>query len=268
MDCKICRSSSDYYISVRLLGKYDVKYYRCRKCQFIFTESPYWLNEAYSSAITRLDIGLVQRNQLMTPVVKAIINNWFNTNARYIDYGGGYGLLVRMMRDEGFDFYRQDIYCDNLYAQSFDISDLPPFRAELLTAFEVFEHLVNPVEELEKMLMLSDTILFSTTIQPFADVHPESWWYFTPETGQHISLYSKASLQALADRFGMNYYQGDKSVHLFSKKKLSGQVFKLISHPRIAQFYNLFTNKNKSLLKNDFTYVQSKLISSLADIKK
>lgn len=257
--CLICKSDAQAYFSTNVLSKYDVQYYKCSHCQFIFTEHPYWLSEAYDSAITRLDIGLVQRNQLMAPVVKAVINKWFNPNAKFVDYGGGYGMLVRMMRDEGIDFYRQDIYCENLYAQSFDVMDIPPFQAELLTAFEVFEHLVNPIEELEKMLKFSDSILFSTTVQPNNNVTPESWWYFTPETGQHVSLYSHKTLRVLADRFGLNYYWSEKNVHLLTRKSISQPIFKLIANSRVAKWYNKIYSKNGSLLKKDFVQIQSEL---------
>ena len=267
MVCKICESTTSPYCSAKLLGKYDVQYYRCDRCQFIFTEPPYWLDEAYNSAITQLDIGLVQRNQLMAPIVKAITNKWFDPQAKFIDYGGGYGMLVRMMRDQGFDFYRQDIHCENLYAQSFEVTDIPPFRAELLTAFEVFEHLVDPVEELKKMLALSDTILFSTTVQPSADVSPESWWYFTPETGQHISLYSRASLQALADKFQLNYCWNEQNVHLFSRKNIKISLFKAITHPRLCRWYNKLIGDRQTLQEKDFLFVKNQLKNKLSSKK-
>jgi hypothetical protein len=50
---------------------------------------------------------------------------------------GGYGMFVRLMRDGGFDFHREDPLCDNLFAQGFDRQDDGTF--ELVTAFEVFE---------------------------------------------------------------------------------------------------------------------------------
>jgi hypothetical protein len=195
----------------------------------------------------------------MTPVVKAVINKWFKPQARFVDYGGGYGMLVRMMRDQGFDFYRQDMYCANLYAESFDIADTEPFRAELLTAFEVFEHLIDPVGEVEKMLALSDTILFSTLVQPTATVTPDSWWYFIPETGQHVSLYSQASLQKLADKFQLYYYWNGIDIHLFSRRPINSWFFRLITHPRWSRWYNLTTTKRPTLLSRDFDAIRGQL---------
>ena len=257
--CPICSSSISSYCSAKVLGKYDVQYFKCVNCEFIFTEPPYWLDEAYNSAITHLDIGLTERNQLMVPVVEATIKKWFNADGKFIDYGGGYGMLVRMMRDNGFDYYRQDIHCANLFAASFDISDTTPFKAELLTAFEVMEHLVNPVIELEKMLQLSDAILFSTTVQPTNDVTPDSWWYFTPETGQHISLYSRSSLKSLANRFSLNYCWNEQNIHLFSRKPINNRLFKAITHPRFCHWYNNLVGKRTSLQSKDFSLVKNRL---------
>ncbi|MBD2751869.1 class I SAM-dependent methyltransferase [Spirosoma sp. BT704] len=266
MDCPICESSVSAYCTAKVLGKYNIQYFRCNHCNFIFTENPFWLDEAYNSAITKLDIGLINRNEFVLPIVQSVINKWCNPDAQFIDYGGGYGMLVRMLRDRGFDYYRQDIYCPNLYADLFDITDTNFFKGELLTAFEVFEHLINPVTELEKMLTLSDTILFSTEVQPFDKVTPESWWYFTPETGQHIGLYHRKSLQALADRFNLNYNWNNYDIHLFSKKSISNNLFKTITDPRWSRWYNKFIGKRESLLKKDFVYVQKCLRESLGHL--
>lgn len=263
MICKICSSTSEHCFSAKVLGKYDVAYYRCSSCQFVQTEDPYWLSEAYSNVITKLDIGLVTRNEFVAPIVQAVIGKWFNSEARFIDYGGGYGMLVRMMRDRGFDYYRQDLYCENLFAESFDIMDVPPFKADVLTAFEVFEHLVDPVGELEKMLTLGNAILFSTSIQPSSDSNPESWVYFAPDTGQHIAIHSRKSLQTLADRFNLNYCWNEQNIHLYSTKPVNNQLFKLITHPRFSKWFNSVTPQRKSLLDKDFAVAQVRLKDAL-----
>ena len=260
--CKVCGSKVAPHCSTQVLGKYDVTYYQCTACELIAPETPYWLDEAYSSAITRLDIGLIIRNELMVSATQAVIKSWFNRKARFIDYGGGYGILVRMMRDRGFDYYRQDIHCENLFAESFDVADTPGFKAELLTAFEVFEHLVDPVSEIQKMLELSDSILFSTTVQPSPDVTPASWWYYIPETGQHVSLYSRKSLQALANRFGLNYYWNEQNLHLFTPKKISSAWFRAITHPQLGKIYNLINRQSTTLLTTDFDKINTTKVIS------
>ncbi|AQG81685.1 hypothetical protein AWR27_21685 [Spirosoma montaniterrae] len=236
-----------------------MQYYQCSRCDFIYTETPYWLAEAYDSVITRLDVGLVYRNEQMAGLTQAVITTWFDKYAQFIDYGGGYGLLVRMMRDRGYDFYRQDAFCANLFAESFDITEVAPFRAELLTAFEVLEHLPDPVAEIEKMLALSDTILLSTIVQPAPTVTPNSWWYFIPDTGQHVSIYSKRSLQLLAERFNLRYYGGMQDVHLLSRKPITHSLFRFITRPRITRLVNQFIPQPSSRLLADFNQIARQL---------
>lgn len=50
-----------------------MQYYRCPNCGFICTEEPYWLDEAYSSAIASTDIGVIMRNMLLRDKVSAIL---------------------------------------------------------------------------------------------------------------------------------------------------------------------------------------------------
>src|SRR6187551_714050 len=137
--CKICASATSDLFSAKVLGKYDVKYFKCNNCGFVQTQEPYWLQEAYSSAITVQDIGLVSRNYLYAQICRSIIKLFFSRKTKFLDYGGGYGMFVRLMRDKGFDFYRYDTYCKNMFAEGFD--DKGELDYELITAFEVFEHL-------------------------------------------------------------------------------------------------------------------------------
>jgi len=256
VQCKICLSSSDQFSVKKVLSKYDVKYYLCANCQFIQTEEPFWLNEAYDNAITKLDIGLVYRNEYLAPLVSTLMKLFFQPGAKFIDYGGGYGLFVRMMRDRGFDFYRQDIYCDNLFAKHFDISDLPAdSKFDMLTAFEVFEHLIDPISEVEKMLSYSDTILFTTELQPLDANLLNNWWYFTPETGQHISLYSLQSLSKIAEHFNLHLLSHN-NLHLLSKTKRNSFLYRMVFRRGFQKATSLF-KKRRSFLSSDFNKVKS-----------
>lgn len=217
MKCKICSSTTEYYFNQKVLYKYDVAYYKCPSCGFVQTEDPYWLGESYNSAITSLDIGMVMRNIACADETAKLISNNLNLNKRFVDYGGGYGLFVRMLRDKGFDFYRFDTYCENLFAYYFDISniDYSKEKFELLTSFEVFEHLENPIEETEKMLGLSDTIFFSTLLHN-GNI-PMNWWYLGVTHGQHLALYTYDSLEKLAKLFDCYFYSNGVDKHIISK---------------------------------------------------
>lgn len=226
MKSKITGGETTFLFKRKILSKYDVSYYKCNDTGFIQTEDPYWLNEAYDSAITKLDIGLIQRNLELSDISYPIIMKFFNNSAKFLDYAGGYGMFTRLMRNKGLDFYNTDPYCENILAEYHDLKNLPQnSKFELETAFEVFEHLPNPLEGIEDMLKHSDNILFSTVIIP--ENVDTNWWYYSFETGQHVAFYTIKSLQFIASKYNLHFYSNGKTVHLFSKKKLSKNPFNL-----------------------------------------
>jgi hypothetical protein len=57
--CKICNKANDSIFTLKILNKYEIKYYHCSCCGFLQTEEPYWLDEAYSESI---NVSYMQRN--------------------------------------------------------------------------------------------------------------------------------------------------------------------------------------------------------------
>ena len=70
--CRICGENTKFIFKARILGKYNVRYFHCPTCGYIQTEKPFWLNEAYSDAISAEDTGVIQRN-----IKLANITAWF-----------------------------------------------------------------------------------------------------------------------------------------------------------------------------------------------
>lgn len=228
MKSNITGGETTLLFTTKVLTKYDVKYYKCNDTGFIQTEKPYWLDEAYSSAITKLDIGIVYRNTTLSNFTEDLLLKHFESisNGKFLDYAGGYGLFTRMMRDKGFDFYNTDKFCQNIFAEFQDLKELNGNeKFEMVTAFEVFEHLENPLKEIEEILSYSDNVFFSTEIIPAGVKTPEDWWYFIPETGQHVSLYSIDSLKFIAKKFDKFFYTDGIKTHLFTKKALAKNPF-------------------------------------------
>ncbi len=264
--CKICQQASKELFQATVLFQYPVQYYQCTNCAFIQTEPPHWLEESYVEAITDLDLGYVTRNIFFAEITGKLIKGSFQKNASFLDYGGGYGMFVRLMRDRGFDFYREDKYCENLFSAHFDVTDknvAPNKKFDLLTAFEVFEHLEDPLSEVERMLGFADSILFSTELQPQATFKsPDDWWYFSPEIGQHIALFSAQSLQELAKKHHCYIYSAQNNLHLLTKKKftlnpLTYPVYSTLVMDKLLR--RNFLNP-KSLLKKDYEQVKQLLI--------
>lgn len=280
MKCRICSNISHHLFFKNLLGKYKVAYHQCKQCGFLQTEEPYWLEEAYNSgAISALDTGILSRNISLRHKTQHILHKLFADfkDFKALDYGGGEGIFVRMMRDLGYNFYRHDLYADNLYARFFDVKNTPlATRFHILTAFEVFEHLTDPLGEIKTMLEYSDIIFFSTELQP-SDKREEleDWWYIVPETGQHISFYNKTSLEKIADLLGLNFYTDQVSLHILSRTELNNpfEITKdSLQKPTLAKriITKLYSNYNKvenspnvkrppSLTMKDFELIKKKL---------
>lgn len=256
MVCNVCGMPNVPFGYARILQKYDIRYFRCTACGFIETEEPYWLEEAYSSPIAKSDIGLVARNLALSRVASSIISSLFNRGGKFVDYGGGYGLFVRLMRDRGLDFYRCDKFCENLFATHFDVP-LRGNRYEVVTAFEVFEHLHRPLEGIEEMLALSPNILFTTEIVPLGNPAPTEWWYYGLDHGQHISFYTVDSLRAISKRIGLKLYTNGSFIHMLTAKELSPKVFRFLANSRVASVVSMLL-KRRSLLEDDYCKIMGK----------
>ncbi len=87
----------------RILYKYDVDYFQCKSCGALFTEKPYWLEKAYSSAIANADTEVIQCNLEDRWIIGNVVKCFYNKEGNCLDYGGGYGIFVRLMRDKGVE---------------------------------------------------------------------------------------------------------------------------------------------------------------------
>jgi hypothetical protein len=273
MTCHICNHKTEVLFNAPVLGKYHVDYFQCSNCRFIQTEFPYWLKESYDSPIALLDVGMLMRNINLKKRVEPILFKNFNYGSRFLDYGGGYGIFVRLMRDSGFDFYRQDIYCENLFAKYFDVVDLPSgTKFEAVTAFELLEHLIDPLDTINTIFKYSDTLIFSTELQPPDTRFINDWWYFVPETGQHVSFYTLKSLNLIAEKLNGHLYSNNYDLHIITLKRLKNNPFnennlsRRIRRKLSEIICNRWLNKTvhlETLLEKDF-----KFYKSLADQSK
>lgn len=251
MSCKICNSKVKEIFSAMILNKYNIKYYKCIECDFIQTEEAYWLEEAYSDAISISDTGVMSRNNNLSKTTSIILFLIGAKKESHLDYGGGYGIFTRLMRDKGFNFFWYDKYANNLVARGFE-GQLDEQKYGLVTSFENFEHFENPLEDIEKIFSLSDTVLFSTELIATETPSPYEWWYYCLEHGQHISLFSKKSLEYIANKYGYYFISNNKNLHIFSKRKFSKNIFiveKVLRKFGFSHFFNLKPKTNDDMYK-------------------
>jgi len=255
--CKICNSSTRQVFTSKILKKYDVKYFKCDSCGYLFTEKPFWLDEAYSRSINLSDTGLLDRNIYFSKVLSVLIYFFFDKNGIFLDYAGGYGVFTRLMRDVGFDFYWHDPYTKNLFANGFEKELKSDLKFELLTAFEVFEHLVDPKEEIEKMIGYTDTIVFSTELMPQEIPIPKDWWYYGFNHGQHISFYTKKTFYTLANLFNLNYHNVN-GIQILTKRKFNSTLLVLMKKLRNFGLYQIVKKSVKSKTFSDHLMIDNK----------
>jgi hypothetical protein len=202
------------------------------------------------------DTGVITRNILLAIKTSLILNFLFDNKSKYLDYAGGWGILTRLMRDIGFNFYWYDPYTKNEIARGFE-GKLKDWY-EAITTFEGFEHFQSPYEDIDKMFAITDTIIFSTTLVPQPAPKPKDWWNYAPEHGQHIALYSKDALKVIAEKYSSNYYTDGKYFHIFSKKKLNNVVVKLLLSPVGYLLFPIVLLTNKSKTFSDNRYIADK----------
>ncbi len=125
------------------------------------SENPYWLAEAYSDQVISIDPGAAQRvlDCLAVTYVTAKIFGY----RKMLDFGGGAGLLCRLLRDVGYDAHWHDGHTPAGYATGFEGS--PKDEFDLITAIEVIEHFANPKKDLDAIFGASPkAVLIMTSL--------------------------------------------------------------------------------------------------------
>jgi hypothetical protein len=129
-------------------------------------------------------------------MARIILGNIKEYKPRHLDYGSGSGELVRLLNGSG---WTSENY-EPMQNHSF-----PYGSFELITVFEVFEHVSDPhklFRDLDTLASKESVIIFSTAVSDQTESFPLdlSWWYLAPRNG-HISLYSRRSLRFLASGY-------------------------------------------------------------------
>ena len=266
--CRACQGVTSEFARDQVLGHQPVTYLRCETCGAVQADAPTWLEEAYSDAIAKLDIGLLDRCQILANVTAMVLRSERLRGGSFLDWAGGYGTLTRLMRDRGFDFAHSDPFASNIFAEGHerpsDAEGPGPDveRYDLVTAFEVLEHLEDPVAALAPLARSTDLLLMTTQVLPDPAPRPGEWDYYALETGQHITFYTGSSLEHLARRLGFDGVVTSNLVHLFHRGKVSATTRALVRRPGVA--YGLgqlaaLPDRRHSLMMRDYERVSTSL---------
>ncbi len=204
------------------LAGVPVYYFLCSGCGFCFApEFRDWTLEDFEARIYNGDYVAVDPDYLdARPRANAawLMGLWpgGRPEIRHLDFGGGSGVLSAILRDKGWVSESYDPFVNRARR----IEELGKY--ELITAFEVFEHVpdVNQlVVDLAALLQPDGVVIFSTLASDgrIAAHRRLDWWYVAPRNG-HISLFSTKSLALLGRNAGFQYGSMSELIHIYCRQ--------------------------------------------------
>jgi hypothetical protein len=161
-----------------------------------------------------------------------------------LNYGVGWSLVPEALRSQGFDAVGCDLWRPLIEQRKkelgeecfFHRDELPDRRFPLISAFEVFEHFVDPLRDVGVLVdHLADdgAIIGSTDFWHGGLLHDHpnkdvTYW----KHGVHVTAWTWHSMRALAGRFGLEarFFRGDFDEHS------SKCFFALYRGPRFEAF--------------------------------
>ncbi|MDR3515588.1 MAG: class I SAM-dependent methyltransferase [Azospirillaceae bacterium] len=216
--CKICGTPSALFAlydfnksCLESTGKQTVfsgipiYYRRCAACGFIFTNNfDAWTRDDFLGNIYNDDYETIDpdgggKRATANAIIIHDLCRGYSDRLQILDYGGGNGEFAHEIRNFGFRAETYDPF--SRYTKR------PDTKFNVITAFEVFEHIPFPHEMVSDMIsFLADdgVVIFSTMVFGFdSAANTQMSWYVAPRNG-HISIHSRMSLDLL---FARHHYQ-------------------------------------------------------------
>lgn len=265
--CRCCMGKMSYFSTAKILDFIAI-YSICSKCSSIQVDNPVWIERAHSKAISNLDTGLVSRSLSASRIIATLLFLEGKKGSTGIDWGGGTGLLTRLLRDQGFRMLSYDRYSKAEHAIGFESTQLQLKEpATFMTSIECFEHLVSPIDAYKTISQNKQYFIFTTNVvsTPPPDPATRSWWYYVPESGQHITFISRDGMEEFRKILGFNHYVAFGDIHVMSRFKLR-RITRLILSARVLRrlailFVPEMLNKRFSLAVSDKAEITSRKLT-------
>ncbi len=206
--------SCNCYFEGRRLYPVDtgrVAYVECGGCGFLWAPELHgWEPDTFKQRIYNAEYDLADPPFAFERPTRlaAWVARFARPGMRVLDYGGGEGLLARCLRETGFDAVSWDPF--------YDASGKPAGPFDLVTCFEVVEHVPDQRRMFLELASLSQggVCVFSTLLRP--ERLEDDWWYASPRNG-HISLHSERSLGRLCEDVGLAHRSFSGELHAMAR---------------------------------------------------
>lgn len=243
--CRFCSSQVNFF-SKATVFRQEAGFDFCQTCGSVQITDVPWLEEAHFGGIVDTDTGAAMRSIDIARNFTLFMHLEKKFSTMGIDYGGGSGLLTRLLRDRGFRCLSFDPYANQFFASGFiATAEVAKSNSTFLLAIECIEHLEDPFSVFENFVSNKDYFLFTTELisdPPPNPAAPNPWWYFSLESGQHVSFASFKGLEKLQKRLGFPFYTRINGIHIFSRIRVSRKT-KLVSRfPRVWLLYSTYVD--------------------------
>ncbi|WP_224369030.1 class I SAM-dependent methyltransferase [Hyalangium versicolor] len=190
----------------------SVLYVECQGCGFWWAPELHgWSPQTFKRRIYNEEYRLADPPFVFERPTRlaAWVARFVRPGMRVLDYGGGEGLLARTLREVGIDAVSWDPFYD-------DASEKPAGSFDLVTCFEVVEHVPDQRRLFFELASLSrgGVCIFSTLVRP--ERHEGDWWYASPRNG-HISLHSANSMRRVCEDVGLALRDLSSEVHVMAR---------------------------------------------------
>jgi Methyltransferase domain len=232
--CRLCNAESNFVFTLPVLGKYPVRYFKCQGCGSLETEDPFWLAEAYGDDVHPEDRGYLTRNLLVYENMRHLLRVLeIPQAATILDYGGGLGLVPRLLRENGYNAFSFDTYTKTPFANC-EWDKTPP---TFVLAIELFEHLPNPKEEAEIIFGSNPEYVYVRTWRYFGQ--GSDWSYIGPSHGEHVFLYTDEAMRFIAKSHGYEVLLPNSVDAFFYRSPISKDKMKEISRGISASHFRI-----------------------------
>lgn len=198
-NCKICKEKT----TVKRQPSSYTTYYQCIECGFIFKDEAdvlpptdefncYELHHNSIDNPNYVDRFKIFLNQAVFPYIQSIDT--------LLDFGSGPEPVLAQLLQRDYKIHA-DIY-DLYYApKSINLKS----HYSVITATEVFEHLVNPIEitkQLHNLLVPNGILAIQTEFITDKALKNFFGWHYMREA-THVSFYTPKSFEILGDKVGL-----------------------------------------------------------------
>ncbi len=256
--CPVC--SSKHFKSLK---EYEAAYLvKCSRCKFVFSEKipgDQELVEHYEG---------YGRNDYLSPITikryRQLLTSWrhFRKNNRILDVGCGIGYFLETAKDMGWKTYGTEFTHEaidiciskgiKMFQGKLSKDLLGDMKFDIITSFEVIEHINNPQEEISHIRhYLRDGGLLYLTTPNFNSIsrrilksrwnviaYPEHLSYYTPQT-LHYLLRNNTFKKAATSTHGISMSRMKLSLEISEKQAVSKQSDDEKIRSRIERFFVL-----------------------------